>query len=179
MSERALAGPERRIAPRHVARAVLASLCLVSTVLSSSACGSSVDLKQVLTVSDLAGGYFDAGIVEGKNKLQPSLSFRIGRNGDRPRTISLNVHFRKIVGTEMEEWDEVFLQTVEFAEGSRTALITARTQAGYTGDPPQSRAEMLQNPKFQDMRAIIFARQSSSNWVELARYDLPRQVLTN
>jgi hypothetical protein len=38
---------------------------------------------------------------------------------------------------------------------------------------------MLQNPKFQDMRAIIFARQSSSNWVELARYDLPRQVLTN
>jgi hypothetical protein len=105
-----------------------------------------VDLKQVLTVSDLAGGYFDAGIVEGKNKLQPSLSFRIGRNGDRPRTISLNVHFRKIVGTEMEEWDEVFLQTVEFAEGSRTALITARTQAGYTGDPPQSRAGCCRIP---------------------------------
>jgi hypothetical protein len=37
---------------------------------------------------------------------------------------------------------------------------------------------MLKHGQFQDMRAVIFARQTSSNWVELARYDLPRQVLT-
>jgi hypothetical protein len=24
---------------------------------------------------------------------------------------------------------------------------------------------------------VIFAKQSSSNWVELARYDIPRQIL--
>jgi hypothetical protein len=37
---------------------------------------------------------------------------------------------------------------------------------------------MLKNPHFRDMRAIIFARQASANWVELASFDLPRQVLT-
>ena len=33
-------------------------------------------------------------------------------------------------------------------------------------------------PQFRDVRAIIFAKHSSANWVELARYDLPRQILT-
>ena len=56
--------------------------------------------------------------------------------------------------------------------------MTLRTDSGYTGDPPQTRAEMLQHQQFQDLRVIIFAKHSSSNWVELARYDLPRTLLT-
>jgi hypothetical protein len=36
---------------------------------------------------------------------------------------------------------------------------------------------MLKNSYFVDIRAVIFAKQSSSNWVELARYDIPRQIL--
>lgn len=161
-------------AARRARRGLAAALA--SWLIASWGCGPPVELQQVLQVTDLAGGYFDAGIVDGRNKLQPTVSFRIVRQGDRPNTISLNVHFRKIVGNELEEFDEVYMQTVEFTEGNRTGLITARPDAGYTGEQP--RAEMLKHSQFQDMRILIFARQSSSNWVELATFDLPRQVLT-
>jgi hypothetical protein len=59
-----------------------------------------------------------------------------------------------------------------------SAPLTLRSESGYTGDPPQTRAQMLQNTHFQDLRAVIFAKHSSSNWVEVARYDIPRTLLT-
>jgi hypothetical protein len=52
-----------------------------------------------------------------------------------------------------------------------------RANAGYTGDPPQSRADMLKHSQFQDMRVHIYAKHSSSQWVEIAQFDLPRQIL--
>jgi hypothetical protein len=37
---------------------------------------------------------------------------------------------------------------------------------------------MLEHKQFQDLRVVFFAKHSSSNWVELARYDIPRKLLT-
>jgi hypothetical protein len=94
------------------------------------------------------------------------------------RPLSLNVVFKTIKGPQaQEDFDEIFLQTVRF-DGNQTDALTVWATAGYTGDPPQTRAQMLQHSRFQDMRAVIFAKHSSSNWVELARYDIPRQLLT-
>lgn len=153
-------------------------LCLVPAALATG-CGSRVDLKQALKVTDISGGWYDAGIVNGKNKLVPSVTFRIEKPADvTVRPLSLNLSFKKITPTGEEEFDDTYLQTVEFAEPTRTAPLTVRTEHGYTGDPPQTRAQMLQHSQFQDVRVVIFAKQSSSNWVELARYDLPRQLLT-
>ena len=53
-----------------------------------------------------------------------------------------------------------------------------RTETGYTADPPQTRVQMLQHKQFQDLRVIFFAKHSSSNWVELGRFDIPRTLLT-
>ena len=54
---------------------------------------STVDLKQALQVTDLTGGWLDGGIVDGKNKLVPTVSFRVRKNIDQAiRPISLNVH---------------------------------------------------------------------------------------
>ncbi len=72
----------------------------------------------------------------------------------------------------------MFLQTVEFAEGAQTALLPVRSPTGVTGDPPQTRAEMLQNSHFRNMRARVFAKESSTKWVELLTFDIPRVVLT-
>jgi len=36
---------------------------------------------------------------------------------------------------------------------------------------------MLKNSQFRDIRVHLFAKHSSSQWVEIATYDLPRQVL--
>jgi hypothetical protein len=150
-------------------------------------CSKPVDLKQVLKVTDLSGGYYDAGIVDGRNKIVPSITFRIAKSTDDGlRPLSVNIVFKQLpkAGTVAapgqpaeNDFDEVFKQSVPF-NGSQTDLLTVRATAGYTGDPPQSRADMLKHSLFQDMRVHVFAKHSSSQWVEIAQLDLPRQILT-
>jgi hypothetical protein len=157
--------------------------CLLLMALAAAAsCSQSVDFKQALQVTDVSGGWYDFGIVDGKNKLVPSLTFRIRkRPGVRLRSVSLVVHFKKIIDPSKpgpdgeEEFDQVFLQTVEFTEGAQTALLTVRPQTGFTGE--QARAEMLQHRLFQDLRARVFAKQSSTTWVDLQAFDIPRTIL--
>jgi len=163
------------------------SLALVAAgALLPAACSKPVDLKQVLQVTDLAGGYHDAGIVEGRNKIVPSITFRIKKStGDSLRPLSVNIVFKQLPkpgaaiapGQPSEnDFDEVFKQSVPF-NGDQTDLLTVRSSAGYTGDPPQSRADLLKHSLFQDMRVHLFAKHSSSQWVEIAQFDLPRQIL--
>ena len=55
--------------------------------------------------------------------------------------------------------------------------LTIQIKAGFTGDPPQSRADMLKHSQFQDVRVHFFAKHSASQWVEIGTFDIPRQVL--
>jgi hypothetical protein len=164
-------------------RAVHRTACVLIVTSLVCACSTPVDLKQSLQVTDLTSGWLDAGIVDGKNKLVPTVSFRVRKNIEQEiRPISLNVHFKR-VGPSLqggeEEFDEVFLQRVAFSQGNQTDPITVQSKAGYTGEQPQSRAAMLQNSQFVDMRVVVFAKQSSSQWVELTRHDIPRQLVTH
>jgi len=144
--------------------------------LLTGACSKPVDLKQTVQVTDVSSGWFDFGIQNGKNKLVPSVTFKLKKNGDvNLSSISLNLTF--IFIDTQEHADDVFVQSVAF-EGAETAPIVVRSQWGYTGDPPQTRAEMLQNSHFRDMEVQIFAKQSSSQWVELQRVKIARQLLT-
>jgi hypothetical protein len=145
----------------------------------ASACGPKIDVKQAIRITDISGGWYDAGIKDGKNKLVPSVTFRVTKTIDADiRPLSLNLAFKKITPQGEEDFDDVFVQSVAFPEGNVSAPLTLRSESGYTGDPPQTRAQMLQNTHFQDLRAVIFAKHSSSNWVEVARYDIPRTLLT-
>jgi hypothetical protein len=156
--------------------ATLFVLGLLASALSSAACAKPVDLKQATEITDVSSGWFDAGIKDGKNKLIPSITFRIKRNpGVDLSSLSLNVVFRAV--GEQDHSDDVFVQRVDFS-GDSTAPIIVRSQFGYTGDPPQSRAEMLKNSQFRDMEAQIFAKQSSSQWVDLHDVKIARQLLT-
>ncbi len=142
----------------------------------SGACGKAVDLKQVLQVKDVSTGWFDAGIVAGKNKLVPSVTFRLGKPADVDlSSVALNMVF-KYDGDA--EGDDVYVQSVPFATPAETAPITVRSTYGYTADPPQTRLEMLKNSHFRDMSVQIFAKQSSSQWVELGSARIARQLLT-
>jgi hypothetical protein len=152
----------------------------------ATACARPIDLKKVLQVTDIVGGFHDAGIVDGRNKLVPSVTFRLKKSiDDDIRPLSLNVVFKKLPrpgvavspgSTGEEDWDEVFVQNVPF-NGHQTAPLTVQTNAGYTGDPPQSRADILKHSQFQDVRVHVFAKHSATQWVEIATYDIPRQVL--
>ena len=163
-----------------------ASAAALALLVSSAGCSAPVDLKQALQVTDVTSGYFDAGIVEGKNKLVPSVSFKLKKSvDDSLRPLSINVSFKQLpaAGTAVppgspseNDWDEVFLQSVPF-EGNQTAILTFKAKNGYTGDPPQTRADMLKNRYFQDVRVHVFAKHSASQWVEIATLDLPRQLI--
>lgn len=146
------------------------------TVLLAAAvagCGKPVDLKQALHLTDVSSGWFDMGVVEGKNKLVPSITFRIVRDpGTELSSLALNVVFR--ISGEQEDRDDVFVQRVDF-QGDSTAPITVRSQYGYTGEQP--RAEMLQHTEFRDMEARVFARQTSAQWVPLGDVKVTRRLL--
>src|SRR5436190_4689737 len=117
-------------------------------------CAKPLDLKQVLQVTDMSGGYHDVGIVDGRNKVVPRVAFRIKKSTeDSIRPLSLNVVFKQLPkpgvavppGSPAEsDWNEVFVQNVPF-DGNQTAPVVIETKAGYTGDPPQSRADILKH----------------------------------
>jgi|tagenome__1003787_1003787.scaffolds.fasta_scaffold20696184_2 hypothetical protein len=166
----------------------LVAACVLTAATVSAGCGRAVDLKTTVKAADTTGGWFDAGIVEGRNKLIPSVTFRVQKSTDQSlRPLSLNVVFKRLppkagagvpaAAPGEEDWEEVYLQSVDFA-GNQTAPLTVRPTHGYTGDPPQSRAEMLKNSQFRDIRVHVFAKHSSSQWVEIGQYDIPRQLLT-
>src|SRR5678816_2799650 len=106
----------------------------------TAGCAKPIDLKQVLQLTDLAGGYHDAGIIDGRNKLTPSISFRLKKStADSIRPLSLNVVFKQRPpagaavppGSPAEaDWDETYVQSVPF-EGNQTAILTIQTKAGY------------------------------------------------
>lgn len=154
---------------------------LLPLTLMGAACGPPVDLRESLEVSEVTSGWFDAGIVDGKNKIVPSVAFRV-RKGDDVRIdrVSLNVIFRHppAEGSDLEEeWDEVFIQQATFDAG-QTPLLVVRADKGYTGEPPQSRLDLLQHSQFRDVRARIFAKYGSGQWAQLDLINVERQLLT-
>jgi len=165
---------------------ILASAAVVALLAPIWACSAPIDLKRALQVTDVTSGYFDAGIVGGKNKIVPAISFRLKKSvSDSLRPLSVNVSFKQLpqAGTAVapgspaeNDWDEVFIQNVPF-EGDQSGPLTFKAKNGYTGDPPQSRSDILKHRLFQDVRVHVFAKHSASQWAEIAAFDIPRQLL--
>lgn len=151
--------------------------CFVGAVAFSAGCSDPVDLKQAVEVTDVTSGWFDAGVVEGKNKIVPSVSFRIRKKTNVDvRPLALNLVFNHADGSA-SSFEDIYLARVPLESGE-TEVITARSKNGYTADPPQTRADMLKNSTFRDVAIQIFAKQSSAQWVELQRVTVQRQILT-
>jgi hypothetical protein len=140
-----------------------------------------VDIKQAVEVADASSGWYDAGIVDGKNKVVPSVTFKLRKKPDTDLSgVALNIAFRYVPapGSNLEEpWEDFYVQRAEFKNGNETDPLVVRLPNGYTGEPPQSRAEMLKNSHFRDVRAHIFARVTSAQWVEIGAIDVQRQLI--
>jgi hypothetical protein len=153
-------------------------LCLVLT-LASAACGPTVDLTKGLQVTIVDSGWYDLGIVNGQNKLVPTVTFTLRNTSDQKLvTLQINALFRRV--TENTEWGSGFLTVVGsqgLAPGATTDPITIKSQLGYTGSE-QSRQEMLQNTHFVDAKVELFAKYASTQWVLLGSFPITRQLLT-
>ena len=153
--------------------------CLLCLVLLSPGCGPTVDLAKGLQVQDVSTGWFDAGIVNGKNKLVPSVSFKLKNVSDQKLPmLQVNALFRRV--TETDEWGSGFVTAVGsngLAPGAATQMLTIKSQLGYTGSD-ESRQQMLQNSHFVDAKVEVSAKYGSTQWVRIGDFAITRQLIT-
>jgi hypothetical protein len=167
--------PMRHFAHRLAARAGI--VMLVSAALMQVGCGGNEpDVKTALQIVDVVSGWFDAGIVNGQNKLVPTLSFRGKNSADRPVTyVSFNVGF-KVVG-DTQVLGSSFLRGIDSLPAGQTSTdFVGRSDLGYTS--PEPRAQMLQHSQFKDVEAEVFAKHASEQFVSLGKYTIKRQLIT-
>ena len=155
-------------------------LVLVAALgLAAAGCQPSVDLQSAVQLEDVVTGWFDAGVTEdGKNKLVPSISFRVRNTADQALSaVQFNLIFRRV--GDPEEWSTVLVRGIGsdgLAAGATSEPIVVRAPQGYTGTQP--RAQLLQNRLFVDAKIEIFGKQGSAVWTSLGDFPIERQLLT-
>ena len=140
-----------------------ASLWLVFlAALATASCGPKVDLAKGLQVVDVSTGWWDAGVVNGQNKLVPSVTFKFKNVSEQTLPVlQANVVFRRV--TEDKEWGSSFVKitgTEGLAPGATSESQTVKSQLGYTGS--ESRQQMLDNAQFVDAKIELFAKYGST-----------------
>ena len=150
-------------------------LCLL---LLSSGCGPTVDLAKGLEIVDVSSGWFDAGIVNGKAKLLPSISFRVKNISDQKLLVlQVNALFRRV--TEKDEWGSGFITAAGsegLAPGATTQPVTLKSDRGYTGTD-QTRQQMLENKYFVDAKVELSAKYGSAQWVRIGDFPITRVLI--
>ena len=153
-------------------------LALLLVALLAGGCSRSIEVEKVLKVTDAHTGWYDAGIVEGLNKLVPSISLRLQNVSQEPvDNVQINAVFRRV--GEKTSWGEHFVRGIGaegLGPGQTGPMIVLRSMLGYTGVEP--RLQLLQNSQFVDARVDIFGKRGARNWAKLAEYRIDRQLLT-
>lgn len=155
-----------------------ATLCLTLLLaLAGAGCGPKIDLKTALQVEEVSTGWSDLGVVNGQNKIVPTVTFRFKNVAGQPlTTLQGNVIFRR--AGENEEWGAGFLKVAGsegLAAGASTEPLTVKSNLGYTSTEP--RLQMLANKMFVDARVQIFAKYGSTQWTLIAEQPVERRLL--
>ena len=143
------------------------------------ACSRSRDVAQDLKIIDARTGWYDAGIVDCKNKLVPSIAFRLQNiSQEAIARVQVNAIFHRI--NEKEPWGDYYAPAIgsdglqPSATGSELVL---RGNLGYTS-PDQSRAQILADHRFVDAKVEIFGKHGSKTWVKMGEFPIERKLLT-
>jgi len=154
-------------------------LVLVFAVLGSGCSGPTVDLKQALQIDIVGTDWFDAGVVDGKNKLVPTVSFTVKNVSDQ-KLVSLQMmasFFR--VTDKASEWGNSLVNVAGsegLAPGATTATLTMRSPLGYTGTDP--RTDMLHNEQFVDAIVKLVAKYAATQWTHVREVPIERKLIT-
>lgn len=157
----------------------LFSLTLLFAVAASACGGPDIDLKTALQVDELSTGWLDQGVVNGQNKIVPSVSFKFKNLTDQPiSTLQGNIIFRRV--GENDELGNGFVRvtgTEGLAGNTSSQVLRVSSQHGYTGTEP--RQQMLANRLFVDARVQVFAKYSSTQWTLIGEYPIERRLVEN
>lgn len=141
--------------------------------------GPPVDLKQALQIDIVSTGWYDAGIVDGKNKLVPTVSFTV-KNLSQQELVSLQMMASFFHVNDPSEWGNNLIKATAGSEGlapgATTPTLTIRSPLGYTSTDP--RAEMLQNSHFVDATVKLVAKYAAIQWTHVNEVPIARQLVT-
>jgi hypothetical protein len=165
---------------RHVAKRVTVGVGLAlvaSASLLLAGCNRhEPDAQKALQLTDVESGWYDAGIVNGQNKLVPTISFRVKNVADQPITnVSFNAVFKVV--DDPKELSSSYLKGIDaLPPGQTSQPLVARSQLGYTS--PEPRLQMLQHSQFKDVQVEVFAKHGAEQWANLGKYVIKRQLIT-
>jgi hypothetical protein len=153
-------------------------LVVAALAFLGQACGPTVDLSTGLQVLDVTSGWFDVGIVNGQNKIVPSVTFKVKNLSDQPLVVlQINAIFRRV--TENDEWGSGLITAAGnegLAPGATSEALTIRSQQGYTSSEP--RLQMLQNTHFIDAKVELSAKYGATQWKRVGDFPITRELLT-
>jgi len=143
------------------------------------ACSRSRDVAQDLKIIDARTGWYDAGIVEGKNKIVPSIAFRLQNvSQEEIARVQVNAIFHRL--NEKEPWGDYYAPAIG-ADGLQPSAtgneLVLRGNLGYTS-PDQTRAQILADRRFVDVKVEIFGKHGSRTWVKMGEFPIERKLLT-
>jgi hypothetical protein len=157
---------------------VLPGQLILLAMLSAGCGGPPVDLTKGVEIVDASTGWYDAGPVNGQNKLVPSINFKLRNVSDQPLVaLQINAVFRR--GTDNDEWGAVWAPVTRsegLQPGATSQPLTLNMKLGYTGTEP--RAQMLQNSQFVDAKVDLFAKYGSQQWVRIGERPIERRLIT-
>ena len=126
----------------------------------------------------MSSGWSDVGIVDGKNKLVPTVSFTV-KNVSDETLVSLQMmssFFR--VDDASSEWGNGLVTVAGsggLAPGATTSTLTMKSPLGYTGTEP--RAAMLENSLFVDALVKLVSKYGSAQWTHVGEVPIERKLL--
>ena len=129
-------------------------------------------------MTDVVTGWLDKGIVDGQNKLVPTISLKLRNGADGSLSyLQLNAVFR-IIDDPEELNSKVIWATSgqEFGPGTSLGPFNLSSDLGYTS--PAARTQMLQHSNFKDAKVELFVKQGSRQWARLGEFRIDRQLFT-
>ena len=152
-------------------------LLLAASVVALAGCASR-EVEKDLRVVDVSTGWYDMGIVDGQNKLVPSVSFKLENiSAEEIGDVEFQGIFRRV--DEDKTWGDHFIKAIGregLAASATTPPIVLRSQRGYTGS--DSRLKMLENKDFVDAKVTLFGKHGSRQWMRMGEFPIERQLLT-
>jgi hypothetical protein len=151
-------------------------MALLFTMLMTAACSEPVDMTKAIQVDVTTTGWRVAGVVDGKNKIVPSVSLTLKNvSGQTLNALQTNAVFR-LASTNAEIGAD--FRPVSVAGGlpasASTPKITLKSALGYTGT--DSVDELLNNSHFGDAKVEVFVKAGSGNWTRIGEYPIARQL---
>jgi hypothetical protein len=152
------------------------ALPVLAMWLTLSASCAEVDLAKAVSVVEVFSGWYDFGVVDGENKLVPSISFKLQNVSDAPLgRMSLLVSFwPQGADGELDSKEVVGIGSEALPAGQSAGPILVRSDIGYK--TPGARAELFNHSLFKDFVVKVFAKRGGK-FTPLGEFTVERRII--